>query len=1096
MNERDKKLFGKINSFISKYYLNKLIRGGIYFFSLLLIFLILFSLLEYFAELDIKSRAIVFWTYITISLSVIFALIIYPLLKLLRIGQIITYKQAAKIIGEHFPQIDDKLLNILELQEMEKEERDLISASIDQKINQINNHKFNNAINLAKNKKYLKWAFIPISFICFLFIIGKEYMITESSARIINHNVFYEKKTPFDYIIKNPLFVIQYEDWDLDVTLEGREIPSELYFELNGTTFKFNKIGRNRFFYKIRGVTQDQVFILKSGKYRSSTYKLVVLIKPKVIEIELDLKYPTYTGILNEKIKNNSDIIVPEGTNVNMSIKTMSADQISIIDRLDTIIKKGSQTINYDKTILKETDLQIITSNNNNISDTTFQKIRIVKDLYPKISVKEFKDSITSVRVFKGNLEDDYGISKLIFSYERTVKDSSMIKSFEIENIGSTKESFSYNFDFGKTYAKPGEKIKYYFSVWDNDEINGNKRTNSTSFYLKKPSLQELINKEDTLNKNTQKGLNKSLQLANKIKKDIEKIKKDLLEKNNLSWKEKKRINELEKKYDELNRLIEKTIKENKLNLNNQKNINSETLKKQKQLEELMKSLIDDEERKLLQDLKKILEELDKEKLKKLLDQLGENNLNLEKELERDLELFKQIDFEQKLEQTINQIKELKNKQKDLLEKTKESEASTDSLSKTQQELINEYDAIRKSIKDLEQKNKDLEKKNMLPKTKELEEGIKQDMNESKEKLEKNQKKKSQKYQKTTIDKIEELESNLLSMQSQNNSQQQLENIEDLRQILENLIRVSFDQEDLIISVNTTPKNSSEFVNVVKNQKNISNNTKIIEDSLFALSKRVVQIQSTVNKEIGLINSNIKKSIGYLEERNSVKSAEKQQFVMTSMNNLAVLLSDILEQMQKDLDMQTSQCNKPRNCNKPKNSNSPSMSELNKAQQKLSKQLQGKKKKGKKGNKGSGARQLVELSKKQEEIRQQLMDLRNELGKNGDKGKIDKILNDMQENETDIINNNITNETLMRQAEILTRLLDAENSTRNKNEEDKRRKSNEWLNEKTRDTNYYTDYVKEKETQKDMLRTSPLKFTPYYKKQVDIYFKNLLEKND
>mgnify|MGYP003327494278 CR=1 FL=1 len=45
------------------------------------------------------------------------------------------------------------------------------------------------------------------------------------------------------------------------------------------TTFKFNKIGRNRFFYKIRGVTQDQVFILKSGKYRSSTYKLEVLIK-------------------------------------------------------------------------------------------------------------------------------------------------------------------------------------------------------------------------------------------------------------------------------------------------------------------------------------------------------------------------------------------------------------------------------------------------------------------------------------------------------------------------------------------------------------------------------------------------------------------------------------------------------------------------------------------------------------------------------------------------------------------------------------------------------------------------------------------------
>ena len=58
------------------------------------------------------------------------------------------------------------------------------------------------------------------------------------------------------------------------------------------------------------------------------------------------------------------------------------------------------------------------------------------------------------------------------------------------------------------------------------------------------------------------------------------------------------------------------------------------------------------------------------------------------------------------------------------------------------------------------------------------------------------------------------------------------------------------------------------------------------------------------------------------------------------------------------------------------------------------------------------------------------MELRDEQGKNGEKGKLDKILEDMEENETDIINNRITQETISRQEEILSRLLEAEKSKR------------------------------------------------------------------
>ena len=89
----------------------------------------------------------------------------------------------------------------------------------------------------------------------------------------------------------------------------------------------------------------------------------------------------------------------------------------------------------------------------------------------------------------------------------------------------------------------------------------------------------------------------------------------------------------------------------------------------------------------------------------------------------------------------------------------------------------------------------------------------------------------------------------------------------------------------------------------------------------------------------------MEKATKELEERQIARASERQQFVMTSTNNLALLLSEILAQMQKDLANKTpglKQCNKPKNCN------NPSMSQLKEAQKKLNKEME----KGKSEKKG------------------------------------------------------------------------------------------------------------------------------------------------
>jgi len=101
------------------------------------------------------------------------------------------------------------------------------------------------------------------------------------------------------------------------------------------------------------------------------------------------------------------------------------------------------------------------------------------------------------------------------------------------------------------------------------------------------------------------------------------------------------------------------------------------------------------------------------------------------------------------------------------------------------------------------------------------------------------------------------------------------------------------------------------------------------------------------------------------------------------------------------------------------------------------------------GNEGEGegtpssqAEQLARLAQQQSELRRQIRDLSSELNSAGDGGKHAEILKEIQEamdkNETDIVNKRLNPTLFHRQRDILTRLLEAEKSIRNQEEDDKR----------------------------------------------------------
>ncbi|MCK9168128.1 MAG: hypothetical protein M0O94_06160, partial [Bacteroidales bacterium] len=92
----------------------------------------------------------------------------------------------------------------------------------------------------------------------------------------------------------------------------------------------------------------------------------------------------------------------------------------------------------------------------------------------------------------------------------------------------------------------------------------------------------------------------------------------------------------------------------------------------------------------------------------------------------------------------------------------------------------------------------------------------------------------------------------------------------------------------------------------------------------------------------------------------------------------------------------------------------------------------------------------------------------------------------------DIVNKRITQATLNRQKDIVTRLLESERAEMQR-DKDEQRKSNEVKLQKYSNPDAILEYNKKKEKEAEMLRTIPPALNPFFRVKVNDYFYRVKE---
>jgi len=417
---------------------------------------------------------------------------------------------------------------------------------------------------------------------------------------------------------------------------------------------------------------------------------------------------------------------------------------------------------------------------------------------------------------------------------------------------------------------------------------------------------------------------------------------------------------------------------------------------------------------------------MDSENIAKALENFEFNVEEFENQLDQFIDMFKLAQAEQALNELSKMAENLIKKQSDLIDELNSKPLEQSLLNSKSIKQEERFNNLQNTINDAMEMVKDISNETNTKldnlKNSESTQNTEQLMQETTQMI--NNKDINQAVSQSDITKnnLEDIANEINNIKESFIKENMKKINEDFIMIINNMLTISNQQEYLISESYGIRSNSPEIRKINKKQNNINIELNQIMGHLIELSNQTFFIDSSINRAFGRISSSITKTISNFEQK-KINSALKFQKNSLENINLAILL--LLESM-KEMN----------------ESNSPSgfeqfmeqMENMSQKQQGLNQATMQLNQLGMMQQQGL----LGELLSQQQELKEQLDDLLDEFpGQNN--GTMEKIGEDMDEIINDFKNKRINRETIERQEQILSRMLDNQKSLTKKDYSNKRK---------------------------------------------------------
>jgi len=809
------------------------------------------------------------------------------------------------------------------------------------------------------------------------------------------------------------------------------------------------------FSFDLKEVKRSFDYYAEAEGVQSDLFKITVVDKPRVIGLRLTFNYPRYTQLKTQVVdENDGNINAIVGTKVQIEAKTnkeLIQANIVLSDSTKSEMKLKREVATGEILVKKDDSyhIEVWDKIGNKNQDPIEYKITKIDDQYPTVEILEpghDQDLTENMRVpLLINISDDYGFSSLRLSYqivsEGEEKEPKEIR-IDIPNNNLSAMDVEYLWNLSNLPLVPGDVVRYKAIIFDNDTFLGPKKGESKTYSVRLPSLDEIVAEVEREQEGQVEDLETVLKGQRELKKKVEDLSRELdrsTGKLDLDWQKKQQMEDILEKQQNLAsdlKNLAKRMDENIGKIEENKLAALEMVDKLLEIRKLMEEIMTPEMKEALQKLAEALKNLDPELLKQAIAKMKISQEELLKRLDRTIALLKRMQAEQKLENLIKMAERMAQTQNEINQNAQTSEKEKlPELSDKEKDLKQDLNNFEEKLKEFADLAKELsllppqdidELQNMPEKS-----GVKNDMDQMTSQLSEMNKSGALNSGKSCSKKLKDMADRLGSTKEKMQSKMKKEIAEAIRKSLYDVFNLSDTQEDLFQQVEGLERADMELRNLARDQQNLKGGATRVAEDLDTLAQKTIFIDSDTRRFMALSVASMSEATGNLEERKQDKALDEQNEAIYDLNVTARKLMQALNDAQKScsgsgmeqmFEQMQKMCNKQSGINQETEQlgmcNKPGGATLSLSEQAA----------------------MQRLAAEQEAVRKGLGQLEKEFGNRSEiLGRMDNLGEDMKKVVGDLERLQVDQSTIERQKNILSRLLDAEKSMRERDFSKQRR---------------------------------------------------------
>lgn len=698
-------------------------------------------------------------------------------------------------------------------------------------------------------------------------------------------------------------------------------------------------------------------------------------------------------------------------------------------------------------------------------------------------------------------IADDYGFSKLRLMYRLTAsKYEEPWKEFREQIIpipqgASAGIDVPYLWNLTKSRLVPEDELEIYFEVYDNDIISGPKVARTGPVKLRFPSFEETLKEAEQVQNNATADLEQLLQKADDARRDMEGLDRELSkqlaqQKTEANWQEKQKLEELIRQHEQMQQKMEQIAEDLRTmaeKLQEARAISPETLQKYQELQKLFDEIKNPELMESMRQIQQEMQQMTPEQMAEAMKNYQFNEEQFRQAVERTKKILERMRTQQKVDELKSRSERLSEAQKELNRemaqaKPSDSDASRE-LAEQQQELAEQADRLQQEAEKLAQEMKsqsDMPAEQMEGAQQELQQNNPaEQMRQAGQQMQKGKQQGAQQQGQQAQQGVEKFGQQMqdISKQMQQNEQRQVMN--KMKKSLQDLLEMSKRQEALRQQTEETQPNSSNFRELAREQAQLGQDVQNLANQLGEIGQKSFAVTPEMGREVGDAMREMKGAQGALEGRNGYSASSQQGEAMSAMNRAAMMMSQQIGQMQNQggqgqgmgqgmasfrqrLQQMAAQQQMINMAMQQQQQGGGQQGGGSQGEQQGEGEGEGKDGKGGKGGEQNGGKDGMarRLTQQQQDVKKSLEELNKEAREAGGTrknqvGDLERAAKEIQEVLRDMESGQISEQTLRRQEQILSRMLDAMKSQRERDFEQKR----------------------ESQPGKDVVRTSPAELT-------------------